>query len=496
MLKQSVRLSVAAVGIWFITACAGAMAPVRHPSSLRRLVAPVRQSVATVVAFDLEGETASIGSGFFIDRSGTLVTNYHVLEDAYRAEIKTAKGDRYPISAVLARSQLLDLIKVRVDIPSVLVTPAMLSVTEATIADRVVVIGSPMGLEQTVSEGIVSAVRTHPADVHIYQLTAPISQGSSGSPVLNLAGRVIGVVTFQASKGQNLNFAVSIKALEMLPHDAEDLSIAEWTLRRSGSDPRLAAVLCQKGTQLSIRGKYEAALEFFQRATEANPDDPDAWHGLGSCYVGMNQPENAVAAFHHSITADPENAASHFLLAMFYKTMKQYQLAIPSLLRVIHIDSKNVQARIELADIYGKLNQTDAQIQSFKDILAFKPDHVPTLHMMGNTVRGIGQYDEALALLEKASALDPDNAQIHYDIGVTYRSKKLPNEELKAYKEALRANPWLAPAHYGLGRLFIDQGRPGLALHQYEILKEIDDTLAQRLFGQIYPDTFDEKTEQ
>jgi tetratricopeptide (TPR) repeat protein len=489
MLKQFIRWGVLAAGCWFIAGCTVIMAPTPQPSHVKQWLAPVRQSVATVVAFNLDGEIAAIGSGFFIDHSGTLVTNYHVLEDSYRAEIKTAGGERYPITAVLARSQLLDLIKVRVDIPRGRVTPVKFSMTEPSIAEGVVVIGSPMGLEQTISEGIVSAVRRHPADVPIYQLTAPISPGSSGSPVLNLAGSVFAVVTFQASKGQNLNFAVSIKALEMLPNDSPALSIAEWTLRRSGGDPQLAAALCQKGAQLSIKGKYEAALDFYQHATEVFPDDPDAWDGLGSCYVGMNQPEDAIAAFHHSIAADPENAAGHFLLAMFYKTQKQYQQAIPPLQEVIRIDAKNVQARLELADVYGRLNRTDAQMQSFKAILAFKPDHVPTLHLMGKTVRSLGRYDEALDLLRKASVLDPENAEIQYDIGVTYHAKKLPKEELKAYAKALRANPWLAPAHYNLGRLFIAQGKPVQALHQYEILKSIDDTLAQRLFGEIYPGT-------
>jgi tetratricopeptide (TPR) repeat protein len=489
MLEQFIRWGLLAAGGWFITGCTVMLAPTQQPSHARQWVAPARQSVATVVAFDLDGGIAAIGSGFFIDRNGTLVTNYHVLQDSYRAEIKTAGGERYPITAVLARSQLLDLIKVRVDIPEGRVTPAKLSMTVPAIAEGVVVIGSPMGLEQTISEGIVSAIRRHPVNVPIYQLTAPISPGSSGSPVLNLAGSVFAVVTFQASKGQNLNFAVSIKALEMLSNDGPALSIAEWTLRRSGGDPQLAASLCQKGAQLSIKGKYEAALDFYRHATQVYPDDPDAWDGLGSCYAGMNQPEDAIAAFHHSIAADPENAASHFLLAMFYKTQQQYLRAIPPLQEVIRIDAGNVQARLELADVYGRLNRTDAQIQSFKAILAFKPDHVPTLHMMGKTVRGLGRLDEALDLLRKASVLDPDNAQIHYEIGVTYHSKQLPKEELKAYARALRANPWLAPAHYNLGLLFIDLDKPIQALHQYEILKNIDDTLARRLFGEIYPDT-------
>lgn len=489
MLKPFIIISAMVALIGMISSCTGIFSTPQYPWHLRRLVAPVQQSVVTVAAFNVDGEMASIGSGFFIDRQGTLVTNYHVLEDAYRAEIKTAQGDRYPISAVLARSQIMDLIKVRVDIPSRLVTSATLSVVDPTVADRVVVIGSPMGLEQTISEGIVSAVRQHPAHNKVYQLTAPISQGSSGSPVLNLAGQVIGVVSFQASKGQNLNFAVSIKALHMLSRETSDLSIAEWTIRKSGQDPKLAATLCEKGTQLSIRGKYEAALDYFQKATQINPDDPDAWHGLGSCYLGLNQPEDALAAFHNSVSADPQKASSHFLLAMFYKAIEQYQQAIEPLLKVISIDSKNVQARLELADAYGKLNQTDDQIASLREILAFDPDHVPTLHRMGITVGNIGRYDEAIELLQKASTLEPDNAQIHYDIGVTYQSKKQPGEELRAYTRAIKANPWMAPAHFSMGRLFIEQGNRKMALHQYEILKSIDATLADRLFGQLYPDT-------
>jgi hypothetical protein len=77
-----------------------------------------------------------------------------------------------------------------------------------------------MGLEQTVSEGIISAVREMPAGGKVFQLTAPISRESSGGPVINLDGKVVGVVTFQVARGQNLNFAVSIDALEMLSDEA------------------------------------------------------------------------------------------------------------------------------------------------------------------------------------------------------------------------------------------------------------------------------------
>lgn len=490
--RSCIFLLAAAFAALFSTACSNSSAPVQHPWPLTQMVPSIQKSVVTIAAFNMEGEIKAIGSGFFIHRDGTLVTNYHVLEDAYAAEIKTAAGNKYPVKSVIAHNQFVDLIKVRVDIPETLAVPLTISDVESQVADRVVVIGSPLGLEQTLSEGIVSAVREHPQNGKIYQFTAPISQGSSGSPALNLRGEVIGVVTFQSSKGQNLNFAVSVKALQMMPHATKEISLAEWTLKRSGNDPSLAASLCSQGAKLSISGKYEAALDYYQKATETHPDDPNAWHGLGSCYIGLNQPDNAIEAFHNSIAADPEDASGHLILAMYYKVLKQYHQEIISLLRGIEIDPQNIQARFELANAYGNLNQIDAQINSFKEILAIKPDHVPALHRMGNAVGRIGRYDEALDLLQRASALEPDNAQIHFDIGVTYYHKKLPGKELRAYTRAIRADPWMAPAHYNLGRLYLRQGNHKLALHQYQILKSLEKALANRLFEKIYPSTLNE----
>jgi tetratricopeptide (TPR) repeat protein len=458
------------------------------------MISPIQKSVVTIAAFDINGQVKTIGSGFFIHRDGTLVTNYHVLEAAYAAEIKTAAGEKYPVISVIAHNQFVDLMKVRVDIPEEIILPLTLSSEVSRIADRVVVIGSPLGLEQTLSEGIVSAVREHPESGKIYQFTAPISQGSSGSPVLNTKGEVIGVVTFQSAKGQNLNFAISIKALQMMPHASKEVSIAEWTLKNSGNDPKLAASLCSQGAKLSIRGKYKAALDYFQKATETNPNDPNAWHGLGSCYIGLDQQDNAIEAFHNSIAVDPEDPSGHLILAMYYKALRQYQQVVVSLLKGIKIDPENLQARFELADAYGNLNQTDDQIQSLKEILEIKPDHVPTLHRMGNTVGRIGRYDEALDLLLKASALEPDNAQIHFDIGVTYHHKKLPEKELRAYTRAIRVNPWMVPAHYNMGRLFLSQGNRKLALHQYEILRNLEKTTADKLFEKIYPSTLGDIT--
>ncbi|MEJ2039188.1 MAG: tetratricopeptide repeat protein, partial [Desulfosarcinaceae bacterium] len=417
-----------AVGLaaFLASACSGAMAPVNTTQPMHHLIAAVQKSVVTIRVYDAGEKVVRLGSGFFIDREGTLVTNDHVMEGAYKADVRTADGASYPILTMVARSQLVDLVKVRVEIPPDKIVPLAVAGEEPAVADRVVVIGSPMGLEQTVSEGIISALRNHPAHIKIYQVTAPISPGSSGGPALNLRGEVIGVVTFQAATGQNLNFAVSIKALQMLTREPEGLSLAEWTIRKTGPDPALAVSLCRKGARLSIKGEYEDALEFYRKAAQRNPEDPDAWYGLGSCYVGLKQADNALAAYQQSIAVAPDNAAGHFMLALYHLSLEQFEQAIPSLKQVIRIDPANIPAYTKLAEAYGKLERPQDEIETLKLILAIKPDHVPTLHRMGNTMGRIGRYDEALDLLGRASALAPDNAWIHFDMGLAYHFKKMP----------------------------------------------------------------------
>jgi tetratricopeptide (TPR) repeat protein len=456
---------------------------------LKDLVAPIQRSVVTVVNYDVDGEVASIGSGFFISANGTLVTNFHVLDGAYSAAIRTLDGELYPVETVLARSQLIDLIKVRVDIPDGRVTPVVLSGEAPVVADRVFVVGSPLGLEQTVSEGIISAVRNVPTGGTILQLTAPISQGSSGGPVLNRNGEAVGVVTFQAASGQNLNFAISVDAIQLLTDEASERSIAEWTIRNSRKGPALAAALCSKGSRLSIQGEYEAALTYFQKAAETSPDDPEAWYGLGSCYVGLDQPDDAIAAYKRPIEQDPDNAVAHFVLAMVYKTAGQYEREIPPLLEVIRIDPGNLRARFELGRAYGALERTGEQIDTYIEILEDHPDHIPTLLDLGAALGSIGRLDESMAMFTRAGGLDPKNELIHFNMGVTYDRMDLPEAAIRAYTLAIRANPRMAEAHFNLGRTYLTQGRRKLALDQYEILDGLGSDDAARLFGEIYPES-------
>jgi len=163
-----------------------------------------------------ENAILRLGSGFFISQNGDVITNYHVLQGAGSAEVKTLDGKTYPITHIVAVDEQSDIIRLSIDIPSKYVRPLSLSSTVPEVGERIIVYGSPLGLEKTVSDGIISAIREVPAYGKVIQITAPVSPGSSGSPVINMKGEVIGVATFQMVEGQNLNFAIPSERIARL----------------------------------------------------------------------------------------------------------------------------------------------------------------------------------------------------------------------------------------------------------------------------------------
>jgi S1-C subfamily serine protease len=184
--------------------------------SLPSLIKRIKPSAVIVFAYDDKGEFLQLGSGFFISQNGDVITNYHVIRGASSAEIKTADKKTYPITYIVAEDEQNDLIRLSVNIPSQYVYPLSLSKTIPEVGERIIVYGSPLGLENTVSDGIVSAIRDIPDYGRIIQITAPISPGSSGSPVLNMQGEVIGIASFQMIEGQNLNFAIPSERIASL----------------------------------------------------------------------------------------------------------------------------------------------------------------------------------------------------------------------------------------------------------------------------------------
>ncbi len=165
-------------------------------------------------------EQRGVGSGFVMSREGYILTNNHVVEDADQIKVKLANGKEYD-GKVIGRDPKTDLALVKIEGSSDLHPLQLGNSDDLTVGSWVVAIGSPFGLEQTVTAGIVSAkgrvIGSGPYDSFI-QTDASINPGNSGGPLINMKGEVIGINTAIIASGQGIGFAIPINMVkEIVP---------------------------------------------------------------------------------------------------------------------------------------------------------------------------------------------------------------------------------------------------------------------------------------
>jgi serine protease Do len=167
-----------------------------------------------------EYKQQGVGSGFVISQDGYILTNNHVVEDADQIKVKLSNGKEYP-GTVVGRDPKTDLAIVKIDKSADLHPLALGNSEDLKVGSWVLAIGSPFGLEQTVTAGIVSAkgrvIGSGPYDNFI-QTDASINPGNSGGPLVNMRGEVVGINTAIIPNGQKIGFAIPINmAKDIIP---------------------------------------------------------------------------------------------------------------------------------------------------------------------------------------------------------------------------------------------------------------------------------------
>jgi len=178
--------------------------------SMQEIYERVSPSVVVVYNLNESGQVRGHGTGFFIDPWGMVATNYHVVEGAASLKIKTKSGASMDIRGIAASDAENDVVILSAILPvdsihTLRMTPALPKVGE-----KVVVIGTPYHpqLAQTITDGLVSAIRPVPGGKRLIQISAPISPGSSGSPVVNMKGDVVGIATRVHRQASHIGIAV------------------------------------------------------------------------------------------------------------------------------------------------------------------------------------------------------------------------------------------------------------------------------------------------
>jgi S1-C subfamily serine protease len=166
-------------------------------------------AIVTIITANSDKPIAQ-GTGFLVSADGVIVTNYHVIETGNVALVKFPDGTVLPVDGVLAADKVRDLAVIKIH-GKTFRTLTLGNSDRVQVGEEVVAIGNPLSLESTVSNGIISGVRTSKEQGGKFlQTTAPISPGSSGGPLFNMAGEVVGINTLYLAGGENLNFAIPV----------------------------------------------------------------------------------------------------------------------------------------------------------------------------------------------------------------------------------------------------------------------------------------------
>lgn len=299
-----------------------------------------------------------LGTAFVVDPKGLLVTNFHVIENAGDISIKSANGGEFRDAKVLAIDKVHDLAVLSIEAREL---PAV-SRTEdekVKIGSAVVVIGNPKGLEQTVTEGIVSAARVVDGR-DVIQISAPISSGSSGSPVFSGTGEVVGVATFKIVDGEALNFAIPIRHVNPLIESAKNnpearpsLSSDESIFTESGSDPESK--------------KQDAALSGSQLFKDIKTNE-----SKGGYFPMLSLAKEAVEKH-------PKSALAHRLLsdALFYTELNNE--AVDHAITAIRLDSENPRGWNNLAILSNRAGDAEMVRKIYGHALKISPNDAKLL---------------------------------------------------------------------------------------------------------------------
>ena len=393
---------------------------------------------------DSKGVPLGFGSGFFV-RDNLIATNYHVIEGAARGRAKlVGQFSTYTIEGVTATDQTNDLALLKVTVSGIKPLPLGNS-SDVKIGETIYVAGNPKGLEGTFSNGIISS-RRDPYTKERLQMTAPISPGSSGGPVLNSKGEVIGVSFMTLVGGQNLNFAIPSRYLtELLTESTPAKPLAE------GNRSISAETYFTWGNTKYDLGDYKGAIADYDNAIRLKPDDAKAYNNRGLAKDELGQHFTAIADYDNAIRINPDLATAYNNRGVAKQKLGQHFAAIADYDNAIRINPDDATAYNNRGIAKSDLGQHLAAIADFDTAIRLKPDLAIAYNNRGLAKYQLDQYFAAIADYDNAIRLKPDYAKAYVSRGNAKRELGQDVAAIADYDNAIRLKPDLAKAYYNRG---------------------------------------------
>ena len=318
------------------------------------------------------------GSGVIIKDKGFIVTNYHVFAGGEKIEV-VHNNKVIPYAEIIGIDIDKDVVILKLDdkkYPKIKIGDSK----NLVVGQRVYAIGSPLGLENTISEGIISGLRSYDEmGRRFIQMTASISHGSSGGAVVNDRGELLGISTLTAKEGQNLNFAIPID--EVLEVDISSYSknnaykYSDWF---------------NKGLESAENRKYYDAIRYFSMFIEKNPNFAAVYYNRAMVKISTKDYKGVVLDLNSALEIDPDFVLALFLRGVAMVDLKLYKSANDDFTKVIMIDPYFAKAYYHRGMLRTVLEDDIGALQDYNKTLELNPDNEVAYFLRGSIKYSLG----------------------------------------------------------------------------------------------------------
>ena len=459
-------------------------------------------SVVVIYNFDGTGKKRTLGSGVVMP-CGDVATNYHVIEAASRLSV-VYKGVEY-----IAKPKYTDnsndvaVLSVQgLDAPKA----ELCENRQLKVGERVYAIGSPHGLEQSLSDGIISGFREYEG-VRYIQTTAPISCGSSGGGVFNDEGQLVGLSTFYLNESQQLNFAVPVEFVsDLVKRQGRPPVIkrnsSEWNQKalileqkkdwlamlRESKNWTVAEPVSSKawyflGLAFQKTGELDKSIDALQEAVQINPEYSSAWVEMGSSYGQEGKMNDAMIAYGKAIQADRNNAEAWHKIGIIYRKKANDPKSVEAFRHALQIDPKCISAWFDLGLTLQDMHDYKGSVDAFLHVVELNQDNAFAWHNLGFAYRALGDLSKSIDAFRQALRIDPNFDSSWINLAYTYGLNGQRSKRFDTYRMAISTNPKNSDAWVGLGIAYSDDGKYGKEVEAYLHALYINPKNAQALFN-------------
>lgn len=383
----------------------------------------VEKSVVVIYSYDNKGNKIAQGSGVVFDEAGYVVTNFHVLSGGVDIKVQHYNKSIIDIS-VAGFDELKDVLVLKIPqgtLPSLKIADT----TKIKPGQRIYAIGSPLGLENSISEGVISGLRySYYENVEYIQISAPVSHGSSGGAVVNSFGELVGISTFVLKDGQNLNFAIKVNDFIALTNI--NLSVKELQCN----------LLFSKGMEAYKLQKYKEAINFYTDYLKIKDDNEEVYFNRALAITKIYDYKWAINDYTQALKINPKYISALFNRASIYSHIDEYDNAVKDYSKILELNPMDADSYLFRGINYIKIKNSNLALEDLTKAISMSPQNEKAYNFRGVAYKNLSKYDEALADLNKAIDLNYEYVEAYYNRGDIYLTKK---ELLKCIADNTRA---------------------------------------------------------